>query len=139
MPKNGPIIVLENDIEEQELLKESFRSIDVTNELKFFDDGDIFLDYLQTTSDKPFIIISAIKLKRMTGLEIKRQIQSNDFLRQKAIPFIFLTLIEDETFVKEAYELTVQGYFTKGYSIEELTTQLGLIVGYWKSCLHPNA
>jgi hypothetical protein len=35
-------------------------------------------------------------------------------------------------------EMTVQGFFQKGYSYEEIKTTIKLIVDCWMVCKHPN-
>ncbi|MDB5191795.1 MAG: response regulator receiver protein [Segetibacter sp.] len=139
MAKNGPIIILEEDEEEQELMRESMKELDFANELKFFSDGEVFIDYLKTTADSPFVIISSIYLTGIDGLEVRKKIQENDFLRRKAIPYIFLTIKDDMGAITAAYDLTVQGYFLKRYSQAEHTKQLKLIMEYWLHCRHVNA
>ena len=61
MFKNGPIIIIEDDADDQELLKEVFRELQVSNILKFFDSCAHALNYLVATMEKPFLIISDIK------------------------------------------------------------------------------
>lgn len=138
MNSRKPIIILEDDADEHELFLEAFHNIGCQYPLKFFTDGEEFLRYLSTTPDNPLMIISAVNLYKMDGLEVRQHIQSNDALRQKGIPFIFLTVKDDRGIIKKAYDLTVQGYFVKGSTLHDLQTDLDLILTYWKKCRHPN-
>jgi CheY-like chemotaxis protein len=138
MEKNSPIVILEDDVDEQELLTEAFNNIDVLNPIKFFIDGEAFLQYLRSTFDNPFLIISAVNLHKLSGLEVRRQIQADDRLKSKGIPFIFYTVKDDIRVIKEAYDLTIQGYFIKGNIMNDVEKQLSLIVDYWSQCRHPN-
>lgn len=133
-----PILILEDDIDEQELLTDAFNNIKVSNPIKFFADGEAFLDSLMTTADNPFLILSAINLHKLNGLEVRSKIQQNEFLKSKGIPFIFFTLTDDADIIHKAYDLTVQGYFIKGNSMAAVEKQLSLIVDYWRQCRHPN-
>lgn len=139
MSKNNPIIILEDDIDEHELLAEAFKNINVLNPLKFFTDGELFLQYLNTTSANPFLIFSAVNLQKLNGIDVRRHIQATDFLRSKGIPFIFFTVKDDKKVINQAYDLTVQGYFIKANTMDAVEKQLSLIVEYWKECRHPNS
>ena len=74
MFKNGHIIVIEDDNDDQELLSEVFSELGVTNIVKFFSSCVHALDHLLTSMEKPFLIISDINLPAMTGLELCRKI-----------------------------------------------------------------
>jgi DNA-binding NarL/FixJ family response regulator len=139
MSIKGPILILEDDEDDEHIFTAAFKNIGVANELKFFTNGEAFLHYLYHTSDKPFILISSFNLKRMSGLEVRRQMQADDFLRSKGIPFIFFTLRDDPEDVQKAYDLTVQGYFVKQDRIEDMEKQIRLIVDYWMNCRHTNS
>jgi CheY-like chemotaxis protein len=135
---NGPILILEDDFEERELLSEMLKKIGNQNEIKFFDAGDVFLNYLQTTSDQPFIILSDVNLPRINGLEVKKTINDSDFLRKKSIPFVFLSTTAANKAVEQAYDLNTQGYFVKQPTIDGIENHLRIILEYWRECKHVN-
>lgn len=74
----------------------------------------------------------------MNGLELRRHIISDDFLRKKSIPFIFYTTGVSKDSVDMAYDLTVQGFFQKANSMTEIKNLVELIINYWLNCKHPN-
>lgn len=139
MSKAGPIIVYEDDKDENEIMEEAFKRIAVVNDIIFFDDGEKLLHYLRTTGDQPFLIISDINVPRINGLEIRRIIQEDDFLRKKCIPFIFLSTSAGGKAIETAYNLTVQGYFVKQSRMSDIEHNLKLIIDYWMECKHPNS
>ncbi len=126
-------------MDEHELLAEAFKNINVLYPLKFFTSGEEFLQYLITTADNPFIIFSAVNLHKLNGLEVRSKIQSNELLKSKGIPFIFFTVKDNKKVIKDAYDLTVQGYFIKSNTMGAVEKQLALIIDYWKQCKHPNS
>ncbi len=138
MVKLGPIIIVEDDLDDQDILKEVLNDLMVTNEQLFFTTAQAAWDYLMITEEQPFLIMSDINLPGMNGLEFRKAITENDYLRSKSIPFIFHTTSADRTAVKKAYELVVQGFFQKQVSISALKNDLKLIIDYWKTCKHPN-
>lgn len=136
--KNGPIILVEDDMDDQEIIIDALQTLGLQNEIKTFDTGQKALDFLKKMEKQPFMIISDVNLPVMNGLQLKSEIQNNEDLRSKSIPFIFLTTSGDKKAVEEAYELQVQGFFVKEITYEGINKQLRGIIDYWKSCRHPN-
>lgn len=136
--KNGPIILVEDDMDDQEIIIEALQTLGLQNEIKTFDTGQKALDFLKIMERQPFMIISDVNLPVMNGLQLKFEIQNNEYLRSKSIPFIFLSTSADKNAVEEAYQLQVQGFFVKEITYEGINKQLRGIIDYWKSCRHPN-
>jgi CheY-like chemotaxis protein len=139
MPLKGPIIIIEDDADDQELLNEIFRELQIPNFLRFFNSCMQAFDYLMTTIEQPFLIISDINLPAMTGLEMCKKIMENKLLKIKSIPFVFLTTTADRQTIEQAYEMPIQGFFVKPSSIHELKDMLRKIVDYWRICRRPYA
>ena|SRR5688572_5604495 len=140
MPHSGPIIVIDDDKDDQEILQEAIRDLGIANKLIFFDKGPDAFDYLKITTDKPLVILSDVNLPRQNGVEFKRQLDSDPQLREKSIPFVFFSTYVDRETVDIAYkELTIQGFFRKSNNYEDLKKSLNLIIEYWKICKHPNS
>ncbi|MCW3110062.1 MAG: response regulator [Segetibacter sp.] len=137
--KNGPIILVEDDVDDQEFITDALRMLEVKNHIKIFDNGQKALDYLKSTDQQPFMILSDVNLPIMNGLQLKSEIQQTEYLRAKAIPFIFLSTSADSKAVYDAFELSVQGFFVKENTYDGILQQLKQIIDYWKSCKHPNS
>lgn len=75
----------------------------------------------------------------MSGIEFRKCLNENEYLRQKSIPFLFITTAASPDLVNIAYDQTVQGFFRKANSYAELKEQLTLILTYWTRCLHPSS
>jgi DNA-binding NarL/FixJ family response regulator len=75
----------------------------------------------------------------LNGLELRKRINASDYLRKKSIPFVFLTTTASQQSIEVAYEESVQGFYQKALSYQELSEQIRLIVEYWQNCLHPNS
>lgn len=136
--KDGPVIIVEDDLDDQDIIKEVFDSLKVPNALMFFTDGVETLTYLQTTSDQPFLILCDINLPKLNGLELRKEINADGRLRRKSVPFIFFSTNASRDAVAKAYDLTVQGFFIKGQTLQEVRDTLSLIIAYWSICKHPN-
>jgi CheY-like chemotaxis protein len=137
MSLQGPLIIIEDDPDDQEMIRRVLSKMDLQNEIKFFSDGEQALKYFESTTDKPFLIISDINMPLMNGLELKKQIQQKDQLRKKCYPFVFLTTTVSTTQVQTAYAHSIEGFFAKGQSYEELKDVLRGIITYWKKASHP--
>ena len=74
----------------------------------------------------------------MDGLQFKEKIQEDDFLRNKGIPFVFISTNASATSVRKAHSLSVQGYFEKPQSIEAFKDMLRKLFDYWALCKHIN-
>ena len=138
MTKSGPIIVIEDDIDDQEILDEVFKKLAYKNEIVFFDDGEEAFKYLCQPNISPFLILSDINMPKLGGLELRKMIQADHELRIKSIPFIFFTTTANKTFVLEAYYNSVQGFFQKPNTLEELEHRIKLIIEYWRESISPN-
>ena len=132
-----PIVVVEDDADDQYFIRTICEKLGVATDIIFFDDGKKALNYLLTTERRTFIILCDINMPIMNGLELRRNIQENESLRKKSIPFVFLSTAARPKEVGEAYDLTVQGFFVKGQSYNELKETLTDIMAYWKRCERP--
>jgi CheY-like chemotaxis protein len=139
MSKVGPIVIVDDDEDDQAILREVFEGpLKITNPLKFFSDGNKVLEYLRTTKEQPFIIFCDVNMPIMNGLELRNIIHEDDYLRRKSIPFIFLSTGVSHQDLQRAYELNVQGFFIKGSSIQSLEKIIRITFDYWQMCRHPN-
>ena len=139
MNKKGPIVVIEDDLDDQMVLKAVFERIKVENEVRFFSDGEAALLYLKDPQVCPFLILSDVNMPKLNGFELKRMVQTNEALSAKCIPYLFFTTAVNEKAVYDAYTMSAQGFFVKPSSFEELVTILTTMIGYWKLCYSPTS
>ena len=138
MNKEGPVIIIEDDEDDLDLLSDVFRELNYTNEIRFFTNGVDAFNFLEKTKERPFLILSDINLPKITGLELREKIHNNEDLRLKCIPYLFFTTAVDQKNVIDAYSKSVQGFFTKPPTIDDLTRVIRNIMEYWKDCHSPN-
>ncbi len=139
MQPNELIIIIEDDLDDENFLRDAFIELGYQNQLKFFNNCKAALSFLTTTTDKFFLIICDVNLPGMSGTELKKKINADAHLRKKAIPFIFYTTSANKLAIEQAYEMTVQGYFVKENSISGIKSTVKVIIDYWKRCKHPNS
>lgn len=138
MNKTGPIIIIEDDPDDQILLSDVFQDLGCKNKIVFFADGQLALDYLTDTAIEPFIIFSDINMPRLNGLELRQKVHENEDLRLKSIPYLFFSTSADQQHVIDAYSKSVQGFFVKPPTYTELKEIIETIVAYWNKCVSPN-
>ncbi len=138
MNKNGPIIIIEYDLDDQEILTEVFRKLDYPNKLIFFTDGQEALNYLNQPTTLPFIILSDVNMPKLSGFELRAKLKTDADLAVKCIPYLFFSTALNQKAVIDAYSMSVQGFFVKQSSMSELEKTMTVIMEYWKRCAAPN-
>ena len=138
MNKNGPVIIIEDDIDDQEFLTEIFIKLNYQNEILFFRDGELALDHINTTHDLPFLILSDINMPRTNGFALREKLKTDEKLSNKCIPYLFFSTASNQKYVIDAYSLSVQGFFVKPHSMTELEKTISVIMEYWRRCAAPN-
>src|SRR4030088_1580235 len=132
MNKNGPIIIIEDDMDDQDILVDIFKKLNYENKINYFTDGNEALDYLNDTEVQPFLILSDINMPKIGGFELRNKVFTKQALHTKCIPYLFFTTGSNKKAVMDAYALSVQGFFIKPSNLEDLHKTIKIIVEYWK-------
>ena len=135
---NKPIIIVDDDNEDLELMQQAFAQLNIENEIIVFDNGFKFLDFIRGMRNKAFFILCDINMSPINGLELKKRIYEDEDLRLKCVPFVFVSTSGASNSVMKAYSFGVQGYFIKPNTFEEMKNMLSYIINYWKYSQHPN-
>lgn len=138
MNKGGPIIIIEDDLDDQDILTEIFQELNYKNEVIFFKEGEKALEYLTGTTIEPFIIFSDINMPRLNGMELRAKVHENEDLRIKSIPYLFFSTSAEQQHVIDAYSKSIQGFFVKPKVYSEIKETIKTIVEYWQKCVSPN-
>jgi CheY-like chemotaxis protein len=138
MNKSGPIIIIEDDLDDQEFLANVFEQLQYTNKIIFFNDGEKALHYLTATTIEPFIIFSDINMPKLNGIELRAKVHENEDLRMKSIPYLFFSTVAEQQHVIDAYSKSVQGFFIKPSDFSQMREMIKNIVEYWQNCVSPN-
>lgn len=134
----GPILLVEDDLYDSDMIINGLKDLGIKNEIHSFTTTKEVLEYLLSTKQQPFIILCDIMLPEKNGLDFRNSIITNLFLKKKSIPFIFYSAFANQQIIQEAYDLDVQGFFKKPDNYEALKKELYCIYEYWEKCLHPN-
>ena len=102
MNKNGPVIIIEDDEDDQYLLEQVFIKLNYQNKVVFFSDGQDALEYLQTTDELPFLILSDINMPRLDGFQLREKLHTDAALQLKCIPYLFFSTAASQEMVVNA-------------------------------------
>jgi len=138
MNKNGAIIIVEDDQDDQAFLEEVFVSLGYPNKRLYFWDGEEALEYLNETDSKPFLILSDINMPRLDGFQLRQKLHTDAGLQLRCIPYLFFSTAMNEKMVIDAYSMSAQGFFIKPHSFAELEKTIKNIMEYWLMCAAPN-
>lgn len=138
MVKNGPVIIIEDDIDDQQFLKSVFKKLNYPNEVMFFINGEEALAYLKLPEIRPFIILSDIELPLHNGFDLREKLKTDAELHLRCIPYLFFTKAAEQQSIINAYSTSVQGFFIRQTEISQLEKMIFRIMEYWKMCATPN-
>ena len=136
--KNGPVIIIEDDADDQSFLSDIFTKLNYPNKILFFFDGEEALEFINKSGDSPFLILSDINLPKLNGFELREKLKMDEKLNIKCIPYLFFSTTSNQKAVIDAYSLSVQGFFVKPSSVTELEKTIFSIMEYWRRCAAPN-
>jgi len=117
MNKSGPIIVIEDDPDDQEVLVEIFEKLGYVNQIIYFLDGNEALAYLNKSDVQPFLILSDINMPKLNGTQILKMLKANKKLKNITV-IIYSTSI-NHIEKEQALRLGAHSYVIKPSSYEE--------------------
>ncbi|MGZ8945561.1 MAG: response regulator [Methylococcaceae bacterium] len=131
------ILLVEDNPSDIGLTRRALEKSAITNPLAVAEDGQEALDYLfcngaysnRDTNDPPVLILLDLKLPRVDGLEVLRQIRADE--RTRRIPVVILTSSTQIEDITRGYDYGTNSYIRKPVDFNqfaETVKQLGL---YW--------
>jgi CheY-like chemotaxis protein len=136
MVKIKTILLAEDNPNDVELTLEAMAENNLANKVVVVNDGVEALEYLRCegkfTSRKPenpAMVLLDIKMPRMGGIEVLRNIRSDPKL--KRIPVIILTSSREEEDLNQSYDLGVNAYVVKPVGFQQFIDAVKRIGGFW--------
>ncbi len=137
MNKSNTILLIEDNPSDVELTKRALEKGSIRNELIVATDGQEALDYIfgtgayagRDTSDMPTLTLLDLKLPKVSGMDVLRQIRAEACTRR--MPVVILTSSREDQDLAAGYDLGVNSYIRKPVDFNQFAhavEQLGL---YW--------
>jgi len=134
--KLGRILMVEDDPKDVELTLTALEEYNLANEVIVTRDGEQALDYLycrgeyKTRSNgNPAVMLLDLKLPKVDGLEVLKQIKSDGKLRM--IPVVVLTSSKEEKDMVASYQLGVNAYVVKPVDFHEFVNAIKELGVFW--------
>ena len=136
MNKLGRILMVEDDPKDVELTLTALEEYNLANEVIVTRDGEQALDYLYCrgeyktrSSGNPAVMLLDLKLPKVDGLEVLKQIKSDDQVRM--IPVVVLTSSKEEKDMVASYKLGVNAYVVKPVDFHEFVNAIKELGVFW--------
>jgi CheY-like chemotaxis protein len=130
------ILLAEDSANDVELSVTALRENHVLNEVVVTRDGAETLDYLyrrngfkSRAGGNPALLLLDLKMPKVDGLEVLRQIKSDAALRM--IPVVVLTSSREEEDLVQSYDLGVNAYVVKPVEFNEFVQAVKSIGVFW--------
>ncbi len=128
------ILLIEDDIVDQAMVREALKAIGASSSLTIVSDGEEALEHLRT-DERPGLILLDLNLPRMNGLEFLRELRKD--ARISHLPVVVLSTSAHEPDVAECFRLWVAGYMVKPMEHQEFVDQMRVILDYWLRSVQP--
>jgi CheY-like chemotaxis protein len=132
----GRILLVEDDPNDVELTLTALAEYNLANEVVVTRDGAEALDYLYSrgsfaarSTDNPAVLLLDLKLPKVDGLQVLKQIKSDENLRM--IPVVVLTSSREERDMVDSYRLGVNAYVVKPVDFHEFVNAIKELGVFW--------
>ncbi len=130
------ILLAEDNPNDVELTLAALKANRLLNEVVVVRDGAETLDYLLRRNQyagrsggEPALMLLDLKMPKVDGLEVLRQVKSHAQLR--TIPTVILTSSREEQDVVRSYDLGVNAYVVKPVDFHDFVEAVKLLGGFW--------
>jgi len=131
------ILLVEDSEADAEMTIRALKKANVANKLVHLPDGAEALDFIfcrgnfsqRDPANKPKVILLDIKMPRVDGIEVLRQLKSNDDTRR--IPVVIMTSSNEDSDVVASYNLGVNSYVVKPLGFEGFAKAVNDLGLYW--------
>lgn len=136
-PKNRPILLVEDNPDDELLTRRALEKNRIRNPLIVVHDGEEALNFIfgraayagRDPADPPALVLLDLKLPRVDGLEVLRQIRADP--RTKLYPVVILTSSREECDVVNGYSLGANSYIRKPVDFNEFMSAVRDLGLYW--------
>jgi CheY-like chemotaxis protein len=134
---NLPVFIVDEDEDDQFLINEVWKELELKNPLKSFTNGEELIKEMKSENTNPLIIISDVNLTKMDGFKLRQKLRNDSSMNGRSIPFVFWSAQATKQQIEKAYELSVHGFFIKDDDFEKMKETFKKIIEYWLESKSP--
>ena len=130
------ILLVEDNHRDVELTLAALEEFNLANEVVVARDGVEALDYLYARGQftnhgngMPVVVLLDLKMPRVVGIDVLRQIRSDATLR--SLPVVMITSSREEQDLVRSYELGVNAYVVKPVEFQEFVRAISDLGIFW--------
>jgi two-component system, response regulator len=130
------ILLVDDSPRDRELALDALKQFNLVNEVVALRDGAEALDYLyrrgefgSRTDVNPAVILLDLKMPRVDGLEVLRQVKAHPSL--KTIPVVVMTSSREEQDLVNSYQLGVNAYVVKPLDFPSFIEAIRMVGAFW--------
>lgn len=130
------ILLVEDSPRDTEMALAALEANNLANEIVTLRDGAEALDYLYRRGDfanrpqgEPAVILLDLKMPKVDGIEVLRQIKSDAAL--KMIPVVVMTSSREEQDLLNSYQLGVNAYVVKPVKFQNFVEAVKQVGAFW--------
>lgn len=135
--KTIEILLVEDNPNDIELTRRALGKHNLLSKVHVVKDGEEALDYIhcrnkyqgRDKSDLPKMVLLDLKLPKVDGMEVLREIRSNK--NTQYLPVVVLTTSKSESDVRESYRLGINSYIVKPVDYTKFVDAVAQIGLYW--------
>jgi CheY-like chemotaxis protein len=141
--KEVEVLLVEDNPTDAELCIRALKKNNLANKLVWVKDGAEALDFIfakgaycgRTGMTVPKVILLDLRLPKVEGMEVLRQIKSDQ--RTRTIPVVVLTSSKEDRDVALSYQLGVNSFISKPVEFDEFAKTVSELGLYWVLMNHP--
>ena len=128
--ENVDILLVEDNMDDAGLTIRALKKHHLANNILHLQDGEEALQFLfEASSHHPKLILLDVKMPKVDGIEVLRQIKSDTNL--KVIPVVMLTSSKEERDVIESFRLGVNAYIVKPVEFDQFVKAVADLGFFW--------
>jgi two-component system response regulator len=130
------ILLVEDSMADAEMAIDALREANLLNPIVHVEDGVDCMDYLHRRGrfadrddSDPAVVLLDIKMPRMDGLEVLKQMRGDAQLRR--VPVVILSSSREESDLARSWDLGVNAYVLKPVDVQQFFSAVQMLGHFW--------
>jgi CheY-like chemotaxis protein len=131
------VVIVEDNPHDADLMVRSLKKNRLANSLIVLEDGELALDFIfcrgqyagRDPSGSPKVMFLDLKLPKVDGLEVLKQVKSNEQTRKT--PVVIVTSSKEDRDIAAAYDLGANSYVVKPVAYDDFVETMNQLGAFW--------